>query len=496
MEPFRVWSQKAANMSLFWLRWIGESVLVVLLWAAKAVRPVFVLSFLLFQKQLARGILLSHKKAKEAKARFEDMLARKGWIRTLVPYLSPIAGLLFLFVTVQKGLSAEYAVAVSTGDGTVAYVSDESVYANARESLSQKSVDGAFSSSSSLRLVKADAGSLLSTEELAEMILSHTQEAVEGEGLFIDGEYYCASREPGVIQTALDTVLSRYSDEGSASFAEEVLVKEGIYPSETVLSKEELNALLESSVSSSAVSLSYAARSLSSEEVLRELEAEAEISVPVLTVKVIRRETVTESIPFSTEIQYDDTKYQGYEDILVAGKDGKQLSEYNVEYINGEEVGRTLLSSAVLSEAVTEEKIQGTRSVEEGTLIWPLGGVGGYISCYYGENGHNGVDIAAPLGTDIYAAASGTVVVANWYYSYGNCVMIEHPDGTRTLYGHCSALYVSVGDSVTVGQVIAAVGSTGYSSGNHLHFEYYQNGSRKDPLDFLDGWEYYKVKRY
>ena len=57
-------------------------------------------------------------------------------------------------------------------------------------------------------------------------------------------------------------------------------------------------------------------------------------------------------------------------------------------------------------------------------------------------------------------------------------------------------LYVSVGETVTVGQVIAAVGSTGYSSGNHLHFEYYQNGSRKDPLDFLEGWEYYKVKRY
>ena len=496
MEP---WYQLGKNAKVAFLRFlekVGVCVLAVFVLIGTAVRPVFVLSFLFFHKQFHKGKAFAHTKWDEWVARFCDTLREKGWISALVPYLSPVVGLLFLFVTVQKGLSAEYAVAVCTEDGTVAYVSDEAVYANAKETLSQKSVDGAFSSSSSLRLVKTDAESLLSTEELAEAILSHTEEAVAGEGLFIDGEYCCAVEESGVIQTALDCILSRYSDEGSASFVEEITVREGIYPADSVLSKEELTVLLDSSLSSPEVSLSYAAREISSEEVLRELEAEAEISLPVLTVKTIRREEVTEAIPFSTEIQYDDTKYSGYEDILVEGKDGKQLSEYNVEYIDGEEVGRTLLSQTVLSEAVTEKKIQGTRYVEEGTLIWPLGGVGGYISCYYGEDGHNGVDIAAPFGTDIYAAASGTVVVANWYYSYGNCVMIEHPDGTRTLYGHCSALYVSVGDSVTVGQVIAAVGSTGYSSGNHLHFEYYQNGSRKDPLDFLEGWEYYKVKRY
>ncbi len=103
-----------------------------------------------------------------------------------------------------------------------------------------------------------------------------------------------------------------------------------------------------------------------------------------------------------------------------------------------------------------------------------------------GEAPHRGIDIPAPAGTAIRAAESGTVITAAKHSSYGNYVIISHGNGYATLYAHCTALYVSVGQTVTKGQTIAGVGSTGYSSGNHLHFEVRLNGVLTDPLTYYD----------
>ena len=98
---------------------------------------------------------------------------------------------------------------------------------------------------------------------------------------------------------------------------------------------------------------------------------------------------------------------------------------------------------------------------------------------------HNGIDIAACYGTDIVAALSGTVTKARWNDSYGYYVLIYHGDGMTTLYGHCSKLLVHEGDYVERGQRIALVGSTGVSTGNHLHFEIRIDGETRDPMDYL-----------
>lgn len=99
---------------------------------------------------------------------------------------------------------------------------------------------------------------------------------------------------------------------------------------------------------------------------------------------------------------------------------------------------------------------------------------------------HTGVDIAAPTGAKFVAAESGKVIVAsNNYGGYGKCVMIDHGGGIVTLYGHCSALYVSVGQYVTKGSTIAAVGSTGWSTGPHAHFEVRKNGAYVDPVPYI-----------
>ncbi|MBW4583355.1 MAG: peptidoglycan DD-metalloendopeptidase family protein [Tildeniella nuda ZEHNDER 1965/U140] len=98
---------------------------------------------------------------------------------------------------------------------------------------------------------------------------------------------------------------------------------------------------------------------------------------------------------------------------------------------------------------------------------------------------HSGIDFGADYGTAINAADSGTVIFAGWYGGYGNAVIIDHGGGITTLYGHTSELYVSEGQTVQRGQAIAAVGSTGLSTGPHLHFEVRQNGDPVDPAAYL-----------
>lgn len=113
------------------------------------------------------------------------------------------------------------------------------------------------------------------------------------------------------------------------------------------------------------------------------------------------------------------------------------------------------------------------------------------VSDGYGPRGwrdgemHWGMDFAANQGDEVYAADDGTVVMAQEYGGYGNCVVIKHADGVQTLYGHFSELKVSAGDNVSTGDLIGKAGATGDSTGPHLHFEVSINGDYTDPAQFL-----------
>ena len=119
------------------------------------------------------------------------------------------------------------------------------------------------------------------------------------------------------------------------------------------------------------------------------------------------------------------------------------------------------------------------------SLIKPISGT--ITSRYGGRWGsvHTGLDIATSSGTSIKAAAGGTVSYAGWKGSYGNLVVISHGNGIQTYYAHCSSLLVSAGQSVSQGQVIARVGSTGNSTGPHLHFEIRKNGTTLNPQNYV-----------
>ena len=162
------------------------------------------------------------------------------------------------------------------------------------------------------------------------------------------------------------------------------------------------------------------------------------------------------------------------------------------------EIDRTVLSSVTLKEPVTEHRLQGTKPRPTwhptGTFRWPTSG---RITSYFGgrkspggigSTNHKGIDIAAPYGTPIYATESGTITQAEtgWNGGYGTCVRIKHDNGEGAMYAHMSSLAeISYGDYVVKGQLIGYVGSTGDSTGNHLHFEVIENGVFRNPLDFV-----------
>lgn len=140
---------------------------------------------------------------------------------------------------------------------------------------------------------------------------------------------------------------------------------------------------------------------------------------------------------------------------------------------------------------VVVEKQEKIKSATLDGVYFAVKPVSGTITSRYGANEsirdhtHKGLDIAAPYGTKIVAAAKGTVSYSGWMSGYGNLIIIDHENGIQTYYGHCSKLYASVGDEVDAGDTIAAVGSTGNSTGNHLHFEIRKNGSQINPQKYV-----------
>ena len=137
------------------------------------------------------------------------------------------------------------------------------------------------------------------------------------------------------------------------------------------------------------------------------------------------------------------------------------------------------------NKVVTSKKLDYSKTPLEIGLIEPVRGT---ITSRFGRRSggqHTGLDIANSTGTPIKAAASGTVIYAAYRGSYGRLVIVQHTDSTQTYYAHCSKLYVSAGQNVNQGETIAAVGSTGNSTGPHLHFEVRVNGVAKNPQNYV-----------
>ncbi len=192
----------------------------------------------------------------------------------------------------------------------------------------------------------------------------------------------------------------------------------------------------------------------------------------------------------------------GLADIIVrqmhAAADGGRVNATGIE--KAKDAVRLLRDGAGAKAATTEPvslsapRTTSRRRVDDGEPIELQLPVTGRITSQFGTRRdpihghrrfHRGLDIAAPRGTPIEAAAEGTVVFAGRQRGYGNTVIIEHADGRRTRYAHAQTLQVQAGETVEAGQEIATVGSTGRATGPHVHFEVIEDGKRVNPLTVL-----------
>lgn len=178
-----------------------------------------------------------------------------------------------------------------------------------------------------------------------------------------------------------------------------------------------------------------------------------------------------------------------------------EVTASNAEYQKAKAAEKALdskIEAILLERQKEQEKNQQSgqqnnqQATANGAFMWPLPTGMGYISCQYGGKDPNGaphyaVDIAGFYNglPPIYASNDGYVVTASWHYSYGYYVLIDHGNGIATLYAHCSRLTVSAGQTVTKGTTIGYVGTTGFSTGNHLHFEFRVNGKKVNALNYM-----------
>lgn len=210
---------------------------------------------------------------------------------------------------------------------------------------------------------------------------------------------------------------------------------------------------------------------------------------PKITVLTSVQEEAIEVIKAPVEVRSDSSMYRGDEKVISSGKDGKRHVKYYIAKENGIVVTKKVLEETILNEASKRVVVRGTKvKSDRGTGSFRMPAYG-YISSGYGYRGrefHKGIDIAGGgNGSPIFAADNGRVVRAGWYGGYGNCIIIDHGNGFRTLYGHMSSLKVRVGQVVHKGQVIAGKGTTGNSTGVHLHFEIIKNGKNVNPMSYM-----------
>ena len=449
--------------------------------------------------------------------------------KNLVYYLLPLgAGAVFVF-TVVNVLDSQFALAVEYEGQVVGYVGQESVYEEAAQIVQNQLVytghEQEWKLHPTFSIAAAKPDELSDSQTLVDAILrSSGEEITEAVGLYVNSRFYGATTEIDRLEAAIEALKEPYRAQypgAEISFVEDLNLKKGVYLTESVQDYASLEALLHQEVQgqrtytiqagdtpwkiagSNDVTLDdlYALNPILENGSNMPVGAELVIgqAVPFLQVKAIVTTVEREPISYETETEYSTDLAFGVQRILQEGVEGEKDVTYETTYVGGQRTERRAVGEpVVITEPVTQIQQMGVYMTSDGNMIKPGNGImmfpvdyGGYKGMSRGYSGpllpaHNGLDLRGYVGTPIYAAQSGVVTYAGQTRGgYGIHVMINHGGGVQTLYGHCSGLAVSVGQVVEQGQLIAYVGSTGWSTGPHCHFEVIVNGVRRDPMNYL-----------
>ena len=358
-----------------------------------------------------------------------------------------------------------------------------------------------------------------SKEELTEILADKVSWQVPGASITVgDGETVLAFASLEDAQAVLDTLTQNAvsQNEGAeilgTSFYEDVQVAEANVDADEILTQEEALEVIAAGKEAVKIHTIVSGESLWSIAIdngtsvstlnelnpgLREdrLQIGQEIKLnkiePLINVVVEKVVTVSEAIPYGETVKESSSLLKGETEVVTQGVEGSKDVTYQISEYNGNTLEKVVLSEVVTKEPVNKVINKGTSVVASssrsgsGSLNWPTSGS---ITSPYGYRSsgfHTGIDIANKKGTTVVAAAGGKVVSAGWSGSYGYCIIVDHGNGMKTRYAHLSKISCSVGQTVLRGEKIGEVGSTGNSTGPHLHFEVIINGSTKNPINYL-----------
>ncbi len=395
----------------------------------------------------------------------------KKTVATVFNYTLPVCGVIVLLLTVQFWDGAQFALALEYNGTPIGYIADEGVYADAATIVRGAVInaDDSFvvEQAPTMNLERIDGQPVLQGEEVSDRILNAlSDELVRASGFYVDGVFHGALSEEKTLQALMNDVLMQHKTpniDGVGFFAQTQIVN-GLYPASALTTEKAMRTYLQT-----------------------------------LTVKTMRNVEYTETVKYKTVYKEVENQPLGYESLVQKGKNGKQKVYAQEIMVNGKKQYQTVLSVEILQQPTDEIVMIGAQKydgdtvlgdgVATGTFIWPLPYTKVISSPFASRWGrlHGAIDIAdgSTHGKPIIATDGGTVIEAEYHGSYGYYVLIDHGNGFKTRYAHCSKLEVEAGQKVAQGQYIAKVGNTGYSFGSHLHFEVIKNDVLVDPLDYV-----------
>lgn len=461
---------------------------------------------------------------------------RSSWIK-VSQGLVPVIAVGILIYTVNYWNNINYGLVLACEGKEIAIIQDESVFEEANQMVSKRLVyndnskddnkEKGFTVSPSYKLAVVSDSTYSSCLDVCDKIIEQSKGTIEeATGVYVDNNLIGAVKEEDKVEDLLQSVLDEAAseDDVQVAFAENVESVNGLYFSESVVKFDELKQLVTEPVETEETytvedgdsPLKIADKFNMSVEELENLNGQdlqdkmypgekviVKGAKHLLTVKVTKEQTYEKDIGYNTVETKDDSEYTDYSKIVVEGENGLEKCTDLVTYIDGSEVARENIKSEIIKQAVDKQVIVGTKErpksnfydcsgtgKSSGSLMWPVPTVRG-ISSGYGYRGgymHSGIDIssAGAYGQTIVAADGGVVTSVNYQgYGYGYHLEVSHGNGISTLYAHCSSIYVRPGQTLSKGQPIAAIGSTGDSTGPHLHFEVRVGGNRVNPLNYV-----------
>lgn len=468
----------------------------------------------------------------------------KRFISRSMSYVLPAAALAVMLIVIRYYGSIHLALQVTYNDVNIGYIENEQVFNDAKKiledrlTLDDKESDGGVSLPE-YKIAVVKLNELSDSAEICDKIIENSDSGLTTAcGVYVDNKFIGSVKNESDASGVFKAIKTDYCKKNNidanntnsiVGLVEEISYVQGLYNEDTIIDSKELKDYVTTQTKSES-SVYTAERGDTPESVSSKfgisteqlfalnpaLSEEEKISggekinviksIPFINVTVSKTETLTQDIKYKTVEIETDALYKGVRQAVTQGQDGEEIITNLITYVNDEVISKKVISRLVTKAAVDEQIYIGTRpvpmayftfyGVQQGTFIWPAVSAHtvtsgfGYRQLRGATNFHRGVDIsgAGVYGTPVIASASGTVELTTaGNTGYGYSVLINHGGGIKTRYGHLLAgsILVNPGDQVVQGQMIAQLGSTGNSTGPHLHFEIMYNGAYTNPLDYL-----------